>query len=167
MDIVVRRGGLRNAPNPEYRDKSVLVDVTHADPQAQVHLRAGSGDHDGSAASTFEACKRQHYARSGHVSFNERNRKLTNFAVETFGRLGVEGNYFIDQLAASVVKGRDGGSMARKGVLKGCLLQIVSVTTQFTISRRVSRFKLQLRDRQDARRSQGGGDDGPTPIVWG
>ena len=23
MDIVVRRGGIRNAPNPEYRDKSI------------------------------------------------------------------------------------------------------------------------------------------------
>ena len=31
MDIVVRIGGLRNAPNPEYGDESILVDVTHAD----------------------------------------------------------------------------------------------------------------------------------------
>ena len=56
--------------------------------------------------------------------------------------------------------------MARKGVLKECLLQIVSVITQVAISRRVSRFKLQLRDRQDVERSQGGGDDGPTPTAW-
>ena len=63
MDIVVSRGGLRDAPNREYREKSILLDVTHADPQAQVHLRRGSADHDGSAASTSEACKRQHYAR--------------------------------------------------------------------------------------------------------
>ena len=70
MDIVVRRG-LRNAPNPEYRDKSILVHVTHADPQAQqVHLRAGSADHDGPAASTSGVRKRQHYARPGHVSFD-------------------------------------------------------------------------------------------------
>ena len=38
MDKVVRRGGLRNAPNPEYRDQyrdqSILVGVTHGDPQA-------------------------------------------------------------------------------------------------------------------------------------
>ena len=51
--------------------------------------------------------------------------KLTTFAVEKLGRLGVEGSYFIDQLAASVVGGRDGGSMVRKGVLKERLLQIV------------------------------------------
>ena len=49
MDIVVRRGGRLNAPTPEYRDKTILVDVTHADPQAQVYLRAGSAGHDGSA----------------------------------------------------------------------------------------------------------------------
>ena len=33
VDIVVKRG-LRNPPNPEYRDKRIVVDVTHADPQA-------------------------------------------------------------------------------------------------------------------------------------
>ena len=60
--------------------------------------------------------------------------------------------------------------MARKGVLTERLLQIVSVTTQVAISRRVSRFKLLLRDRQDARRSQGGGhckkyQVGATPTV--
>ena len=57
--------------------------------------------------------------------------------------------------------------MARKGVLKERLLQIVSVTTQVAISRRVARSKLQLRDGQDARRSQGAGDDRPTPMAWG
>ena len=88
--------------------------------------------------------------------------------MERFERLGVEGSYyFIDQLAASVAGARDGGSMARKGVLKERLLQIVSVTTQVAISRRVSRFELQLRDRQDARRSEGGGDHRLTPMTWG
>ena len=78
----------------------------------------------------------------------------------SFGRLGVEGSKFIDQLATSVVGGREGGSMGRKGVVKGRLLQIVSVTTQVAISRGVSRFKLQFRDRQERRFSQkenGGG----------
>ena len=31
--------------------------------------------------------------------------KLTTFAVESFGRLGIKGSYFIDQLAANVVGG--------------------------------------------------------------
>ena len=75
MDIVIRRGSLRDAPNREYRDKSILLDVCHADPQAQVHLRGGSADHDGLAASTSEARKRQHYARPGQVSFDERSHK--------------------------------------------------------------------------------------------
>ena len=87
--------------------------------------------------------------------------------MESFGRLGVEGSYFIDQLAATVMGRRGGGLMARKGVLKERLLQIVSVTTQVAISRRVSRFELQLRDRQDARRSEGGGDHRLTPMTWG
>ena len=107
MDIVIRRGGLRDAPNREYRDKSILLDVNHADQQAQVYLRGGSADHDGSAASTSAACKRQQYARPGHVSFDERSHKLATLSVESFGRLGVEGSKFIDQLAASVVRGRD------------------------------------------------------------
>ena len=46
--------------------------------------------------------------------------------------------------------------MARKGVVKERLLQIVTVTTQVAISRRVSRSKLQLRDRQEGRRNRGG-----------
>ena len=129
MDIVIRSGSLRDAPNREYRDKSILLDVTLADPQAQVHLRGGSADHDGSAAFTSEARTRQHFARPGHVSFDERSHKLATLAVESFGRLGVEGGNFIDQLTASVEGRRDGGSMTRKGVVKEHLLQIISVTT--------------------------------------
>ena len=116
MDIVARRGGLRDAPNREYREKSILLDVTNADSQAQIYLRGSSADHDGSAACTFEARKRQHYARPGHACFDERSHKLPIFAVESFGRLGVEGSEFIDQLVACVVGGRGGGSMGRKGV---------------------------------------------------
>ena len=91
------------------------------------------------------------------MSFDERSHKPAILVVERFGRLGVEGIKFIDQLAASVAGGRDGGLMGRKGVMKERLLQIVSVTKQVAISRRVSRFKLQLRGRQESRRSMGGG----------
>ena len=88
MDIVVRPGSLTNASLQEYRHKGILLDVTHADPQAQVHLRNGSATSDGIAAQISEARKRQHYARSGHVSFDERSFKLTTLAVESFGRHG-------------------------------------------------------------------------------
>ena len=74
-------------------------------------------DHDGSAASTSEARKRQHYARPGHVFFDERSHNLSTLAVESFGRVGVEGSNFVDQLATSVVGGRDRGPMTRKGVV--------------------------------------------------
>ena len=109
----------------------------------------------------------KHYARPGLVSLDERSHKLATLAVENFGRLGVGGSNFIDQLAASVVRGRDGGSMARKRVVKERLLQNISMTTQVAISRRVAWFKLQLRDRQEMRRRRGGGDDRPTPMAWG
>ena len=72
MDIVVRAGALANASSPENRNKGILLDVTHADPQTQVHLRNGSATNDGTAAQTSEARKRQHYARPGHVPFDER-----------------------------------------------------------------------------------------------
>ena len=75
MDIVIERGGLRDASAPDFRYKSILIDVTYADPQAGFHLRAGSDDQDGSAASTSEARKRNHYACIGHVSFDERSHK--------------------------------------------------------------------------------------------
>ena len=56
-------------------------------------------------------------SRLGHVSFDERRHKLATLAVESFGCLGVEGSNLINQLADRVVGGRDGGSMARKGVV--------------------------------------------------
>ena len=115
MDIVVRRSGLRDAPNREYREKSILLDVTHADPHAQVHRRGGSADHDGSPAPTSEVRKRQHYARPGHVPLDERSHNLATLAVESFGRLGVEGSTFIDQLAASAVRGGMEGRWRGRG----------------------------------------------------
>ena len=110
MDIVIRRRGLRDAPNREYTDKSSCW-TSPTQLQAQVHLRGDSADHDGSDASTSEALKRQHYARPRHVSFDERSHKLATLAVESSGRLGVEGSNFIDQRAASVVGGRDGSCL--------------------------------------------------------
>ncbi|CAB1115520.1 unnamed protein product [Ectocarpus sp. CCAP 1310/34] len=168
MDIVIRPGALTNASSPGYRNEGILLDVTHADPQAQVHLRNGSATSDGIAAQASEARKRQHYARPGHVSFDERSFKLTTLAVESFGRLGEEGYEFIDELATHAVGGRDGGTMALKGVFKERLLQIVSVATQVAISRRVQRYKLALRGRQDAenRRTRSTSDQS-TPMIWG
>ena len=67
MDIVVEAGGLRDATALEYHDKPILLHVTYADPQAGVHMRAGSADRNGSAASTPKARERNHYARPGQV----------------------------------------------------------------------------------------------------
>ena len=166
MDIEIEAGGIRDATASEYRDKSILLDVTYADPQSGVHVRAGSADRNGSAASTSEARKRNHYARPGQVSFDERSYKLATLAVESFGRLGKEGSDLIDQMAACIVGGTDASSLGRKGVCKERPFPIISVTTQVAISRRVHRYRLFLRDRQAAR----GGEEesgGLRPLVWG
>lgn len=56
--------------------------------------------------------------------------------------------------------------MTREGVAKEGLLKIISVTTQVSISRRVSLLKLhQLNDRQEARRGRRGGG-GTDPHRW-
>ena len=60
MEIVIERAGLRDAMSSEYRNKAIIPDVTHADPQARVYMRDGSADRDGSAASTSEARKCNH-----------------------------------------------------------------------------------------------------------
>ena len=90
MDIVIEMGGVRDATSSEYRNKAILFDITHADPQARVHMRDGSADQDGSAASTSAARKRNYNARVGQVSFDEHSHKLVTLAVESFGRLGKE-----------------------------------------------------------------------------
>ncbi|CAM9629260.1 unnamed protein product [Scytosiphon promiscuus] len=108
MHIVIRRGAWRNAPSSVYRNKGILLDVTHAALQAQVHLRIGSATRDGPAAQTSEARKFQHCARPVHVSFDEQSFKLTNTAVESLGRLGEEGNAFINEVSTHVARGRDG-----------------------------------------------------------
>ena len=116
MDVVVEAGGLRDATASEYRDEPILLDVTYAAPQAGVHMREGSADRNESAASTSEARKRNHYARPGQVSFDERSYKLATLAVESFGRLGEEGSDLMNRVAANIVGGTDASSLARKGV---------------------------------------------------
>ena len=129
-------------------------------------MRAGSANRDGVAASKCKARKRSHYARSGQVSFDERSYKLATLAVEIFRRLGKEGSDPIDQIASIIVGGTDGSSLARKGVCKERLVQIISVTTQVAISRRVHRYQLALWDRQVTRgRREVNGV--PLPMTWG
>ena len=49
------------------------------------------------------------------MSFDERSHERVILAVESFGRLGKRASEFIDQLATSVVGGRDvGGAVAKK-----------------------------------------------------
>ena len=150
MDLVVRRGGLRDAPNRKYRDKFILLDVAHADLQAQVHLRGGSADHDGSATSTSQAPA---IRSSGACVLRRPESQNYHLRSKALSVLGLR--------AACVVGGRDGGSTARKGVVKERPLQIVSVNPQIIVSRRVSRFKLQLfQERHQGKQERAGGGRG-------
>ena len=106
---------------------------------------------DGSLASTSKERKHDHYARSRHLSLDERSNTLATITVDRFRRLGREGSEFIDQLATSVVAGRHGGAMAMKDICKENHLHIPSVTSQVAISRRVHPYKFALRDGQAAR----------------
>ena len=92
---------------PDYRSRPELLKKNTC--LAQLPIKA---------ASTSEAHKRQHYARTGDVSYDERSHKPSTLAVESFGHLWIENSIFIDQLATSVKGERDGESMARKGVVK-------------------------------------------------
>ena len=149
----------------EYRNKAILLDVTYADPQAMGHMRVGSADRDGLAASKSEARKHSHYARPGQVSFDERSYKLATLAMESFGRLDKESSNLIDQVAASIVGGTDGSSLARKGVCKEHILQMISVTTQVAISRH--RHQLAIRGRQAARGRREDTGGVLMPMAWG
>ena len=144
---------------------SILLDVTYADPQAGVHIQAENADRNGPAPSTSEACRRNTYARPGHVSLDKRSYKLATLAVESFQCLGEAGSNLIDQVATSIVGRTDASSLVRKGVYKERLFRIVFVTTQVGISRRVHRYRLSLRDRLAVRgREEESG--GLRPLAW-
>ena len=122
MGMAINRGGLRNATSSDYCNKAILLDVTYAY-QSVGHIRAGSADRDGLAASESEAHKRSHYARSSEVSFDERSYRLVTHAVEGFGRLDQEGSDPMNQATATVVGGTDIESLARKCVCNERRLQ--------------------------------------------
>ena len=86
--------------------------------------------------------------------------------MERFGRLGKDSDDLIDQAAVPIVGGTDGSSLSWKGILKERLFQIISVTTQVVISRRMNRYKPALRDGQAAR---GTGEEagGLQSTAWG
>ena len=117
-------------------------------------------------ATTSEARKRNHYARPGQAPFDERSYKLATLVVESFGRPGIKGSDLIDQVAASIVGGTDASSLARKGVCMERLFQIISVTTQVAISRRVHRFRLSLRNRQTEGKGGRIGRTTTTGLGW-
>ena len=115
VDSVVPAGGLRKAWITVYRHEGFLIEETATDTQAMVHLRHGSADADGYAASSAEVCKSAHNAGPGQCSFDERSYKLTTFAVENFKHLLKSGIEPFDRLASSLVRVAEDGNLRRKG----------------------------------------------------
>ena len=80
---------------------------------------------------------------------------------------GIEGSILvIDQLAASIVGVRGGGSMARKGVHFACH-KTASVTTQYRRFAEGCHASSSSSGIAGKREGIGGaGDDRPKPVVW-
>ena len=166
MDVVIEAGGLRDVAASEYRDKSIFLDVTYM----RTHKR-GSTCGKAARIETDQLFLLPRRASATTTLVQDRcpstSDKLATLAVVSFGRLGRERSDLIDQIAASIVGGADALSLARKDVCKKSLFQIISVTTQVVISRRVHRYRLVLRDRQAARgrEEKAGGRSGRTTAT--
>ena len=65
MDMVIERGGLRDATTSEYRNKATLLDVTRADPQAMGYMRTGNAERDRLAAFKIRGVQAQPLRSAG------------------------------------------------------------------------------------------------------
>ena len=144
-DAVIERGGLRDATASDFQHESTLIDVTYADPQAEVHLSAESADQDGSATSISGAPKRSHQpvaiAMDGNMwaSWKRRQRIYRPATV----------------VVTNVIAGRNGGPWSRKGPARNVFYSI-SLTPKAAISRRVHhQNEFASRDLRVIERSRG------------
>lgn len=72
MDLVIGRGGRRDASNTEDRDMSIVLDIAHADPQARVRpVWGGGADQEGRA-------KREHSLCSSGTCVDRQTNAATN-----------------------------------------------------------------------------------------
>ena len=81
--------------------KRYCLTAGYADPQAVGHMRAGSADRDGLAASKSEARKRSRCVGPGHLFFDERSHECTTLGVESLGCLGKEGSTAVGHSTAT------------------------------------------------------------------
>ncbi|CAM9551611.1 unnamed protein product, partial [Choristocarpus tenellus] len=81
--------------------KGLLLDVTFVEVQATSHL-AHSSTRNGVAAAAAEVQKRTYY----EDSFDPCSYNLNSFTVESFGCLGKQAEWFLDELATHMVGGR-------------------------------------------------------------
>ena len=105
-----------------------------------VHLRNGSADADGYAASSAEECKSAHNAGPGQCSFDERSYKLTTFALENFKPLLKSGIELVDRLASSLVRVADDGNLRRKGWKRNTYIETLFITCMYVWSSHIAGY---------------------------
>ena len=127
MDIVIRRGLLRDAP--ENRGKALLLDMKRTRTsclQMGMRLKCVGDDHRASAAYEAPGVTTPALHPFGTGNHDDRSHNLCGWLL----RLGVSGSSFIDKLGASSAVGRGKLTLGKKENVQGARLAlIVSVST--------------------------------------
>lgn len=124
-----RRGGLRDVKKPGVpRQSHPARWNSHADAQARGHLYAAALTTKGQLPLSPSRASTSTILVRGQVPFDKRQ-KACPFRGGKLGASRREDGSFIDQSAASVVGGRDGGSLAKNTIYKEHIMRIVSVIT--------------------------------------
>ena len=142
MDIVVPLAAIGRATDPNIRTKRVLIDVTVPNPSGKTAIQRHRTDlRAGAAAAARETHKQNHYSRT----FVAATSHLVPFAVETYGRIGKEGEHFLREL--SMHAGGSDGFVPRNQIVSKWR-QLVSVSLQCALSRRELMYVQGLRVRE-------------------
>ena len=166
IGIAVRRGGLRNAPSMELRERSILLDVTNADPKAQIHCeQAVLIKKDQLPLLTRRANPNTMLVRGMCPLPIITESQTCHFSNGTLRASRGRGEWVHRPAEGSGGEGWwvDGKERIGEGTPTPKRLG----DTQVAHWRKVSRFRLQLRVRQESRRGRGRGDHRPTPIAGG
>jgi len=143
MDLVISPGSLASAQDEDFRDKTILLDITVPNPAAVSHILHHSDRTAGIAAAAGEKLHRDKYTVKHGFTFAPATSTLVAFAIESYGRLGGEATHFIDELVehGSQTTGQSRSRLVAK------TYQRLSVALQRALSRRECAYIDKLRDR--------------------
>ena len=115
MDIVAERGGLRDSSASDFRHKNMLMDVTYADPQAGVHLRAGSA---GQMDQLLQLLRRESATTTPAFDMCPPTSAVIGLSPLRWKALSVSAGKEANSSFSwrRVIGGRDGGAMPKKNI---------------------------------------------------